>query len=63
MKKGAYIGIIVAIVIIGAISAYSLLNQNSDTGEIISSDVIQEKTGVNHSIELSEGLTITSPLP
>ena len=63
MKKGAYIGIIVAIVIIGAISAYSLLNQNSDTGEIISSDVIPEKTGVNHSVELTEGITMTAPSP
>lgn len=62
MKKGVVIGIIIVIVIIGTISAYSVIDQNSNTAdEIMPSDVIPEKTGINHSIELSEGLTMTSP--
>lgn len=63
MNKGVVIGIIIAVIIIGTISAYSVIDQNSNTNEIISSDVIPETTGVNHSIELSEGLTMTSPSP
>ena len=63
MNKGVVIGIIIAVIIIGTIFAYSVINQNSNTVEIIPSDVIPEKTGVNHSIELSEGLTMTSPSP
>lgn len=64
MKKGVVIGIIIAIVIIGTISAYSVIDQNSNnTNEIMPSDAIPEKTGINHSIELSEGLTMTSPSP
>ena len=63
MKKGVVIGIIIAIIIIGIISAYSMTSQNSNTDEIISSDAIPKTTGVNHSIELSEGLTMTSPSP
>lgn len=63
MNKGVVIGIIIAVVIIGTISAYSVIVQNSNTDEIISSDVIPETIGVNHSIELSEGLTMTSPSP
>ena len=64
MKKGIVIGIIIAIVIIGTISAYSVIDQNSNnTNEIVPSDAIPETTGINHSIELSEGLTMTSPSP
>lgn len=63
MNKGVVIGIIIVVVIIGTISAYSVIVQNSNTDEIISSDTIPETTGVNHSIELSEGLTMTSPSP
>lgn len=63
MKKGVVIGIIIAIVIIGTISAYSVITQNPNTSEIMPSDAIPEKTGINHSIELSEGLTMTSPSP
>ena len=59
MKKGVVIGIIIVIVIIGTISTYSMINQNSNTDEIITPDVIPEPTGVNHSIELTEGLTMT----
>ncbi|MEK6947238.1 MAG: hypothetical protein AABX32_06550 [Nanoarchaeota archaeon] len=61
MKKGVVIGIII-IVIIGTISVYSIINQNSDTvNEIVTPDVIPETTGVNHSIELTEGITMTGP--
>ncbi len=63
MNKGVVIGIIIAVVIIGTISAYSVTVQNSNTDEIIPSDAIPKTTGVNHSIELSEGLTMTSPSP
>lgn len=63
MKKRVVIGIIVVIIIIGTISAYSVIDQNSNTDEIIPSDVIPETTGINHSIELSEGLTMASPSP
>ncbi len=63
MNKGVVIGIIIAVIIIGTIFAYSVIDQNLNTVEIIPSDVIPEKTGVNHSIELSEGLTMTSPSP
>lgn len=62
VKKGVIIGIIIAIVIIGTISAYSIIDQNSNAvDEIIPSDVIPKPTGVNHSVELSEGLTMTGP--
>ncbi|PIN83240.1 MAG: hypothetical protein COV65_04030 [Nitrosopumilales archaeon CG11_big_fil_rev_8_21_14_0_20_33_24] len=61
MKKGIVIGIIIAVVIIGAIS-YSVINQNSNTEEI-TTDVIPERTGINHSVELTEGLTMTAPSP
>ena len=62
MKKWVVIGIIIAIVIIGTISAYSVINQNSNTAnEIVTPDVIPEVTGVNHSIELTEGITMTGP--
>ena len=64
MKKGIIIGVIIVIIIIGTISAYSMTSQNSNTiDEIIPSDVIPEITGNNHSIELSEGLTMTEPSP
>lgn len=63
MNKGVVIGIIIVIVIIGTISAYSVIDQNSNTNEIVPSDAIPEKTGTNHSVELSEGLTMTSPSP
>jgi len=64
VKKGVIIGIIIAVIIIGTITAYSVIDQNSNnTSEIIPSDAIPETTGVNHSIELSEGLTMTSPAP
>ena len=64
MKKGVVIGIIIVIIIVGTISAYSIIDQNSNTtDEIVLSDVIPEKIGINHSIELSEGLTMTSPSP
>ena len=62
MKKGVIIGIIITIVIIGIISVYSTVNQNSNN-EIIPSDVIPETTGVNHSVELTEGITMTAPTP
>ena len=66
MNKGIIIGIIIIviiiIVIIGTISVYSIINQNSDTvNEIVTPDVIPETTGVNHSIELTEGITMTGP--
>ncbi len=62
MNKGIIIGIIIIIVIIGTISAYSMINQNSNTAnEIVTPDVIPETTGVNHSIELTEGITMTGP--
>lgn len=63
MKKGVVIGIIIVIVIIGTISAYSMNHQNSNTNEIITPDVIPKKTGINHSIELTEGITMTAPSP
>lgn len=63
MNKGVVIGIIIVVVIIGTISTYSVIVQNSNTDEIISSDAIPETTGVNHSIELSEGITMTAPSP
>lgn len=64
MKKGVVIGIIIAIVVIGGVSAYSMINQNSNTGnKITPPDVISKPTGVNHSIELTEGLTMTAPSP
>jgi len=63
MKKGVIVGIIIMIIIIGTIFAYSIINQNSNTNEIMPSDVIPKKTGVNHSIELTEGITMTSPSP
>ena len=65
MKKGVVIGIIIGItiiVIIGAISSYSIINQNSNTAnEIITPDIIPKTTGVNHSIELTENIVITTP--
>jgi len=61
VKKGIIIGVIIVIVIIGTISAYSTINQNSDN-DVMPSD-IPKATGVNHSIELTEGLTMTSPAP
>ena len=60
MKKGVVIGIII-IVIIGTISVYSMTNQNPNTDKIIPPDVIPETTGINHSIELTEGITMTGP--
>ena len=64
MKKGVVIGIIIVIVIIGAISAYSMINQNSNTiNKITTPDTIPKSTGVNHSIELTEGITMTAPSP
>jgi hypothetical protein len=62
MKKGVVIGIIIAIVVIGMISVYSI-SQNSNIDEITPSDVTPKPTGVNHSVELSEGLTMTAPGP
>ena len=63
MKKGIII-VIIIIVILGTISAYSIIDQNSNTAdEIISSDIIQKPTGTNHSIELTEGITMTAPSP
>ena len=62
MKKRVVIGIIIVIVIIGTMSAYSMINQNSNTvNEIITPDVIPEKTGTNYSVELTEGVTMTGP--
>lgn len=64
MKKGVVIGIIIVIIIVGTISAYSIIDQNSNTtDETLSSDVIQTPTGTNHSIELTEGITMTAPSP
>jgi len=62
MKKGIVIGIIIAVVIIGAISSYSVINQNSNTEEV-TTDIIPERTGINHSVELTEGITMTAPSP
>lgn len=62
MKKGVVIGIIIVIVIIGVISVYSTVDQNSDK-KIIPSDATPKTTGVNHSIELTEGITMTAPSP
>ncbi len=62
MTRGVVIGIIIGIVIIGTISAYSVIDQNSDN-DVMPSAPIPETTGVNHSIELTEGLTMTSPSP
>ena len=65
MKKGITIGIIIIviiIVIIGTISTYSIINQNSNTvNEIITPDVAPKTTGVNHSVELTENVVITTP--
>ena len=63
MKKGIIIGIVIIIVVVGAISSYSIINQNSNTEEIVTSDLTPERVGVNHSIELTEGITMTAPLP
>jgi len=68
MKKGIVIGmiigIIIVIVIIGVISAYSMINQNSNAAnKIMPPDAVPKSTGVNHSIELTEGITMTAPLP
>ena len=61
MNKGIIIGIIL-IVIIGTISVYLMTNQNSNTAnKIITPDIIPKTTGVNHSIELTEGITMTGP--
>lgn len=60
MKKGIIIGIIIVIIIIGVISAYSVIDKNSSTDEIILPDVPPKPTGVNHSIELTEGITMTA---
>ena len=62
MKKGIVIGIIIAVVVIGAISSYSVINQNSNTEEV-TTDIIPERTGINHSVELTEGITMTAPSP
>jgi len=66
MKKGVVIGmiigIIIVIIIIGVISAYSMINQNSNTtNKITPPDAVPTPTGVNHSIELTEGITMTAP--
>lgn len=64
MKKGVVIGIIIVIVIVGAISAYAMINQNLNTAnKITAPDAIPTPTGVNHSIELTEGITMTAPSP
>ena len=64
MKKRVIIGIIIVIIIIGTISAYSIIDQNSNAADdIIPSDVIPETTGIDHSIELTEGITMTAPSP
>lgn len=60
MKKGIIIGIIIAVVIIGVISVYSSIDQNSDN-KIIPSDIIPDTAGINHSVELTEGITMTTP--
>lgn len=62
MKKGVIIGIIIAIVVIGMVSAYSI-SEKSNTSEITPSDITPKPAGVNHSVELSEGLTMTAPGP
>ena len=66
MKKGVVIVmiivIIIIIVIIGAVSVYFMINQNSNTAnKITPPDAVPKPTGVNHSIELSEGITMTAP--
>lgn len=63
MKKGIIIGIIIVIIIIGVISAYSVIDQNSSTDEITLPNVSPKPTGTNHSIELTEGITMTAPSP
>ena len=66
MKKGVVIVmiivIIIIIVIIGAVSVYFMINQNSNTvNKITPPDAFPKPTGVNHSIELTEGITMTAP--
>lgn len=61
MKKGVIIGIIIAIVVIGMVSAYSISEKSNS--EITPSDITPKPAGVNHSVELSEGLTMTAPGP
>jgi len=64
MKKGIIIGIIIVIMIIGTISAYVMINHNSNTvNKITPPDAVPKITGVNHSIELTEGITMTAPSP
>ena len=63
MKKGIVIGMIFIIIIIGVISAYSVIDQNSITDEITLPDVSPKPIGTNHSIELTEGITMTAPSP
>jgi len=59
--KKVVIGAIITVVIIGTISAYYVIDQNSNADNIVPSDVIPEITGINHSVELTEGITMTSP--
>jgi hypothetical protein len=41
-----------------------MIDQNSNTvNDVAPSDAISKPTGVNHSIELTEGLTMTAPSP
>lgn len=63
MKKRVVIGIIIVIVIIGTISAYSIIDQNSNNINEIMPSATPVTTGVNHSIELTEGITMTAPSP
>lgn len=64
MKKGVVIGIIIVIVIIGTISTYVVINQNLNAANKITlPDTAPTSTGVNHSIELTEGITMTTPSP
>lgn len=63
MKKGVVIGIIIAVIIIGTISTYAVINQNLNAANKITLPDTQTSTGVNHSIELTEGITMTTPSP
>jgi len=61
MNKGIVVGIIVAVIIIVGIASYSTVNQNND--DLLSEDISTEsppETGIHHSIELTESITMKS---
>jgi len=59
MNKGIVVGIIVAVIIVVGIASYSTINQNND--DLLSEDISAKsppETGIHHSIELTESLTM-----